>query len=166
MSRQLKCCLWLVKVMWNVMHIFLLMKLENTGLSWDSTFSHQWFITIKFLIIGRPHKHYDTAYASANYGCSCTALFYFCFIIIIRVDTPGDSFTNIVLQVMDLALYWISISLNSLVGSFTHWGTVFGERIICIGDTRKLRSSTIIVNVSTTRSLLKLPSSLTDLIGV
>jgi len=33
----------------------------------------------------------------------------FWFIIIVRVDTPGDSFTNVVLQAMDLALYWVSV---------------------------------------------------------
>jgi len=57
-------------------------------------------------------------------------------------------------------------SPNSLNGFLIYCLTIFGKRIIFIGDRRKIEASIIIANFLTIRSLLKLKSSLTNLTGI
>jgi hypothetical protein len=67
---------------------------------------------------------------------------------------------------MGLATPVVSLeSPDSLTGFLTQRFTVLGKIIILIGDTRGVKTTGTIVMFSSTGRLVKLQSSLTDLIG-
>jgi hypothetical protein len=76
------------------------------------------------------------------------------------VDAAVDCFTNTILQDVDLEVPRSCDRKCKLLTRFlAYWFTIFGKRLIFIGDAKK--ASIVIVNDLTTGSLLKLQLSVT-----
>jgi hypothetical protein len=73
------------------------------------------------------------------------------------VDAAVVSFMYVILHAWTVQFPRVSLeSPNSLNGFLTYWLTIFGKRIIFIGDTRKLKANIIIAKFSHYQELVKI----------